>query len=100
MPPPPSANGTWIVHGVQGRTPDAKTCRLQSGRADPLRGFKMTTWEGGPRVPCVMRWPSAIPAGVVSDEIVTAMDIFTTFADLAGAPIPEDRIIWFENECR
>lgn len=88
-----SDNGPWIVHGAQGRNPTAKTSRLQSGRADPLRGFKMTTWEGGPRVPCVMRWPSAIPAGSVSDEIVTTMDIFTTFADLAGAPIPEDRII-------
>ncbi len=86
-------NGPWIVQDVQGRNPDAITSRLQSGRADPLRGFKMTTWEGGPRVPCVMWWPSVIPGGRASDELVTAMDIYTTFADLAGARIPDNRII-------
>lgn len=88
-----SDNGPWINWQQEERNPDAKTSRFQSGRADPLRGMKMTTWEGGPRVPCVMRYPDRIPSGGVTDELVTAMDIFTTFAGLAGIQIPQDRII-------
>jgi arylsulfatase len=88
-----SDNGPWIEYRRKGRNPDAKTSRLQSGRADPLRGFKMTTWDGGPRVPCVMRWPGDLPAGKVIDEIAATMDLMPTLARLAGTTEPQDRII-------
>jgi len=59
----------------------------------PLRGHKGTTWEGGIRVPCIMRWPGMIPAGTQCAEVATAMDLLPTFARLAGQIAPHDRII-------
>lgn len=63
------------------------------GSAGPLRGHKNTTWEGGMRVPCLMSWPGRIPSGLVSEEIVTAMDFFPTLASLLDLPLPQDRLI-------
>ena len=76
-----SDNGPWLVKGSHG------------GSAGTLREGKGTTFEGGQRVPAVMRWPGRIAAGLVSDELVTAMDLFPTIAGLTGAPIPTDRIL-------
>ena len=53
----------------------------------------MQSWEGGPRVPCVMRWPGQIPAGKTSDAIVTTMDLMPTFAGLVGETLPADLTI-------
>lgn len=50
----------------------------------PFRGEKATTWEGGVRVPFLVRWPAAIPAGSVSNGIQTNEDVFTTLASAAG----------------
>jgi len=50
----------------------------------PFRGEKNTNWEGGWRVPSMVRWPGHIPAGSVSNEIVHHMDWFPTFAAIAG----------------
>jgi len=50
----------------------------------PFRGEKNTNWEGGWRVPAMVRWPGEIPAGSVSNEIVHHMDWFPTFAAIAG----------------
>lgn len=63
------------------------------GSAEPLRGSKIMTWDGGLRVPCIMRWPGRIPAGKVCSEIVTTMDLLPTLAYLAGTKPPQDRII-------
>ena len=63
------------------------------GKAAPLRGKKGSTFEGGMREPTVIRWPGKIPAGVVNDELMTAMDLLPTFAKLAGAELPADRVI-------
>lgn len=60
---------------------------------DPLRGTKGDTWDGGQRVPGIVRWPNKIPAGVVSDVLVTAMDLYPTLATLCGAELPQDRTI-------
>jgi arylsulfatase A-like enzyme len=61
-----------------------------SGRAHggttPFRGEKMTTYEGGVRVPMVVRWPGHIPAGRVLNGIQSHMDLFTTLAAAAGVP--------------
>jgi len=45
------------------------------------------------RVPCVMRWPGTIPAGVTCSEVCTTMDLMPTFAGLAGTQPPQDRTI-------
>ena len=59
----------------------------------PLKGGKGSTWEGGMREPCVMRWPGKIPAGTACDEITSTLDIMPTLAKLAGTSAPSDRII-------
>ncbi len=61
-----------------------------SGRADngPLRGRKASMWEGGVRVVFAARWPETIPAGTVTGEFLTALELFPTFVKLAGAELP------------
>ena len=59
----------------------------------PLRGFKASTWEGGVRVPTIARWPGRIPAGSATSAITSHMDLLPTFAALAGAPLPEGRVL-------
>ena len=54
----------------------------------PLGGWGYTTAEGGMRVPCIMRWPRRIPAGTTCDQLCTTMDMFPTFAALAGIDVP------------
>jgi arylsulfatase A len=76
-----SDNGPWYSQGEAG------------GFATPLRAGKGTTYEGGMRVPCVMRWRGAIPAGSACAEVATTMDLLPTFARLAGGAPPADRII-------
>jgi len=63
------------------------------GSSGPWRGYYFTHMEGSSRTPFIIRWPGKIPAGRVSNEIVHEMDTFTTFARLAGAPVPQDRPI-------
>ncbi len=63
----------------------------------PLRGEKGSTWEGGMRVSCVVRWPGKIPAGSVCDELATTMDILPTLASLAGGNQPNDRVVDGKN---
>ncbi|GGF25455.1 sulfatase family protein [Echinicola rosea] len=50
----------------------------------PLLGFKFDAWEGGHRVPMIARWPGMIPAGTVSDELVSNVDFLGTMAALVG----------------
>jgi len=76
-----SDNGPWLSKGDHG------------GSAGPLRGGKQSVWEGGMRVPCIVRWPGTVPAGTACDEVATAMDVLPTLAALAGAELPADRVI-------
>jgi arylsulfatase A-like enzyme len=65
--------------------------RLQFGTADfhdsnaPFRGHKRTLWEGGMRVPTVIRWPGKIPAGKTSDAVLHMIDVFPTLLGAAAA---------------
>lgn len=65
----------------------------QGGSNGDLRGIKGTTWEGGLRVPCIMRWPGKIPAGEVRNDITASIDFFPTLAAISGAELPEDTMI-------
>jgi arylsulfatase A-like enzyme len=56
--------------------------------APPFRGNKGTTWEGGVREPCLMRWPGKIPAGTECDRIAGNIDVLPTVAKLLGADLP------------
>ena len=75
-----SDNGPWLNYGTH------------AGSALPLREGKGTMWEGGSRVPCIMRWPGKIPAGIVSNQLAATIDILPTIADLTGAPLPKKPI--------
>lgn len=55
---------------------------------EPLRGEKGSLFEGGVRIPCVMRWPGKVEAGSSSATPITSVDYLPTFASLAGAPLP------------
>ncbi|KAM9021185.1 steryl-sulfatase isoform 1-T4 [Ara ararauna] len=57
------------------------------------KGGKSTNWEGGIRVPGLLRWPGVIQAGAYLDEPTSNMDIFPTIVKLAEAQLPSDRII-------
>lgn len=64
--------------------------REEGGSNAPLRGTKAQTWEGGQRVPCIMRWPGQIAAGTTCEGIASSIDFFATLVELAGAPLPAD----------
>jgi arylsulfatase A-like enzyme len=76
-----SDNGPWLSYGNH------------AGSAGPLREGKGTTWDGGHLEPTVARWPGKIPAGRVCREMCGTIDVLPTFAKLAGATAPQDRII-------
>ena len=57
---------------------------VYGGSNKPLRGDKAMLFEGGIRVPCLMRWPAKIPAGSENSAIVSSLDLFPTFCQLAG----------------
>ncbi len=96
-----SDNGPWSNDHKRQRAKNArhvkwtKGPKLPWGSAGPLRGAKGSTWEGGMRVPGIIRWPDKVPAGRVNNAIVSTLDVLPTFAALAGATqaVPTDRII-------
>ncbi|MBN1441342.1 MAG: sulfatase-like hydrolase/transferase, partial [Planctomycetes bacterium] len=59
----------------------------------PLRDGKGSCYEGGYRVPCIVRWPGKVPAGKASDAIFATIDFLPTFARLTGFSVPDDRAI-------
>ena len=63
------------------------------GSTGGLRGRKRDDFEGGIRVPGIVRWPGHIEPGTVSDVPVIGSDIFATVCDVAGIPLPDDRVI-------
>lgn len=81
-----SDNGPWLNYGDH------------AGSAGPLREGKGTSWEGGTRVPCLMRWPAEIPAGTSTDAMLMTIDLLPTLAARIGAPLPklpiDGRDVW------
>lgn len=75
-----SDNGPWLSYGNH------------AGSAGPLREGKGTCWEGGTRVPCLMRWPGKIPASSTNDQMLMTIDLFPTIAKLSGAELPKHKI--------
>ncbi len=64
----------------------AETITFPDGGTTPFKGGKLTTWEGGMRAPCVIRWPGVIKPGTVKNEIFASLDWLPTFVDIAGGP--------------
>lgn len=86
-----SDNGPWLIKNrdlSDGRYPSD-----HGGSAGPLRSGKVSTFEGGVRVPTVLWGPGRVPSGLTCDHIASTLDVLPTFACLAGAEIPNDRVI-------
>lgn len=64
-----------------------------AGSQGLLRGSKASTYEGGFRVPCIIRWPARIQTGQVSADLATTMDLFATLVKVGGGILPADRVI-------
>jgi len=73
-----SDNGPWLTEG-----------KNNSGSALPLFEGKFTSFDGGMRVPFIIRWPKKIPAGVTCTEITSTIDILPTLAKITGAKLPD-----------
>jgi len=56
----------------------------------PLRGYKADAWEGGHRVPFIVRWPGVVEPGSVNEQLVHQADLLATFANILGAELPEN----------
>jgi arylsulfatase A len=70
----------------------ARIDELRNKGHDPCAGFRGTKadlWEGGHRVPFLVRWPEKVPGGRVSDAIVCLTDFFATCAEIVGQPLPD-----------
>jgi N-acetylgalactosamine-6-sulfatase len=65
-----------------------------SGAANmgPLNGAKSTTFEGGIRVPLIMRWPNQIQSGITSNQVCATFDLTRSILNLAQAKVPKDRL--------
>jgi arylsulfatase A-like enzyme len=63
----------------------------QNKYAQPYRGTKYVTFEGGHRVPFILHWPTKIGQGRVLDVPINAMDLFPTLSEIIEAPMPQDR---------
>ncbi|MCA8981564.1 MAG: sulfatase [Planctomycetes bacterium] len=72
-----SDNGPWLNYGDH------------AGSALPLKEGKGTSWEGGCRVPCIVRFPGEIPAGTVSDQLSATIDLLPTIVEACGARAPK-----------
>jgi len=75
-----SDNGPWLNYGNH------------AGSAGGFREGKGTTFEGGQRVPCIMRWTGEIPAGTICNQLASTIDLLPTIAYISGAPLPAFRI--------
>ena len=75
-----SDNGPWLNYGKWG------------GSAGPLREGKGSMWEGGARVPCIMRWPEKIKPGTIISNIAATIDILPTLAEITGVKNIKNKI--------
>jgi len=75
-----SDNGPWLTFGNH------------AGSAGGLREGKGTAWDGGLKVPCIIRWPGNVKPGVICNNLITTMDILPTLANICKAKLPSKKI--------
>lgn len=75
-----SDNGPWTNYGNH------------AGSAAGLREAKATTFDGGNRVPCIVYWKGHTQPGTICNKLASNIDLFPTFAEIAGAPLPQRKI--------
>ena len=75
-----SDNGPWLSYGEH------------AGSSGKFREGKGTVWEGGTRVPCIMRWPGKIPANTTTNTMMMTIDLLPTVANHVAADLPKNQI--------
>ena len=88
-----SDNGPWNQAKYTDKKKGHPEGAIFWGDSGPLRNGKGSCYEGGYRLPCIVRWPGKVPAGQVSDATFATIDFLPTFAKLAGFEVPTDRKI-------
>ncbi|WP_167605004.1 sulfatase [Maribellus sediminis] len=73
-------NGPWLNFGNH------------AGSSGGLREGKTTSWEGGQRVPFIIKWPGKTPEGTICNKLACAIDLLPSFAEITEAPLPEQKI--------
>ena len=86
-------NGAWNQPAYYNKKEGHPEGAVFWGNSGPLRNGKGSCYEGGSRVPCIVRWPGKVPKNRVSDAIFATIDFMPTFAKLAGFSVPDDRLI-------
>jgi len=76
-----SDNGPWWIKGKH------------AGRCEPLRSAKTSAYDGGLRVPFIIKAPGKVPAGTTCDLVAAGIDLLPTIVKLAGGKLPDDRVI-------
>ena len=75
-----SDNGPWLTYGNH------------AGNTGGLREGKGTAWDGGLKVPCIMRWPGHIPKGSICNKLSSTIDVLPTLANICDAKLPAKKI--------
>lgn len=75
-----SDNGPWLNFGNH------------AGSTSGLREGKGSVWEGGHRVPFIVKWPGVVPSGILSNKLTATIDLFPTIASITGAKLPTHKI--------
>ncbi len=75
-----SDNGPWFNYGNH------------AGSSGGFREGKGTSFEGGHRVPCIVRWPGKLPQGKICNQLCSTLDLFPTLASLSGSSLPQHKI--------
>jgi len=75
-----SDNGPWLNFGNH------------AGSTGGLREGKGTSWEGGQREPCIVKWPGVVPEGTICNKLSATLDILPTIAAITGTQLPEHKI--------
>jgi arylsulfatase A-like enzyme len=86
-----TGNTLVIFTADNGCSPAADTSGLEKQghfASAGFRGYKADIWEGGHRVPFIVRWPGRIQAGTQSDQLICLTDLLATCAELLGTPLP------------
>lgn len=73
-------NGPWLNYGNH------------AGSSGGLREGKTTSWEGGQRVPCIIKWPDQVPAGTICNRLASSIDFFPTIASIVDGELPQHKI--------
>jgi arylsulfatase A-like enzyme len=84
------ADNTIVIYTTDN---GAEVCTWPDGGMTPFRGEKDTNWEGGFRVPCVIRWPGVIKPGTVINEVTSLEDWLPTLLAAAGVPDVKEKLL-------